>query len=447
MNFENVKKALVDALGKCNIDQYEVYYFSSKSTSVDTLNNDINAFSDGTTGGICLRIVADGRIGYASSELMTDAEMSDLVLRAIENAKFIEKEDEVGLFAGSKSYETPNAPQFTPLETAKLKELATDIADKMFKYSDKVKDSTSSSAFTSEFSIRLFNSFGLDLENHCGVNGVLADAVVCENDVFESAYKVEEYKKDIDLEAIAHKAVDDAFEKIGSGLVSTGKYNVIIDGKQMRSILSAFSSVFSSKNAQMGLSLLAGKEGEVIASDIVTITDDPMREGVSIQTHFDGEGVATHRKNIVENGVLKTLLYNRETALKAGKESTGNASKGSYAAPIGISPYSFCIEAGEFTLDELFAKAGNGIYITAVKGLHAGTNAVTGDFSIESAGFLIKDGKKAEAIKSFTIAGNFFDLLKSISALSDKVEMGLPSGFTGFGSPAVLIKDMSVAGK
>ena len=90
--------------------------------------------------------------------------------------------------------------------------------------------------------------------------------------------------------------------------------------------------------------------------------------------------------------------------------------------------------------------AENGIYVTEVKGLHAGANPVTGDFSIESAGFLIKDGKKATPVRSFTIAGNFFDMLKAISALSDKVEVGI-GGPTVFGSPAVLIKDMSVAGK
>lgn len=447
MNFDSIKNSLVSALEQNNVEQYEVYYISSKGTSVDTLNNEINAFSDGTTGGICLRIVDGGKIGYASSELLSDTEMQDLVYRALENAKFIEKEDTVGLFAGSQSYEKPNCKNYVPLDTAKLKSLAVDIANKIYASSNKVKDGTSSSAFASEFSIRLFNSHGLDLENHCGVNGVMADAVVCDNEEFESAYKVEEYSEDIDTEKIANTAVNDALEKIGSGLVNTGKYNVIINGKQMRSILSAFSSVFSSRNAQMGLSLLAGKEGQKIASDIVTITDDPMREGVSIQTHFDAEGVATHRKNIVENGVLKTLLYNRETALKAGCETTANASKGSYAAPIGISPYAFCIEAGDKTLDQLFEMAENGIYVTAVKGLHAGANAVTGDFSIESAGFLIKDGKKAEAVKSFTIAGNFFELLRSVSALSDEVEMGVPSGFTTFGSPAVLIENMSVAGK
>jgi PmbA protein len=172
-----------------------------------------------------------------------------------------------------------------------------------------------------------------------------------------------------------------------------------------------------------------------------------MREGVSIQTNFDAEGVAAYRKAIIENGVLKTLLHNRETAKAQGVESTGNASKGSYASPVAISPYAFCMEAGDKTKDELFAMAGNGIYITELKGLHAGANAVTGDFSIESAGFKIEDGKLGGAVKSFTIAGNFFDLLKSIAALSNEVDVAITGGFTTFGAPAVLIHDVSVAGK
>ena len=105
------------------------------------------------------------------------------------------------------------------------------------------------------------------------------------------------------------------------------------------------------------------------------------------------------------------------------------------------------MERYQKAVEELFAKVGEGIYVTGVKGLHAGANAVTGDFSIESAGFRIVDGKKAEAVRSFTIAGNFFELLKSISALSNKVEVSTTGGFTTFGAPAVLVHDMSVAGK
>ena len=166
-----------------------------------------------------------------------------------------------------------------------------------------------------------------------------------------------------------------------------------------------------------------------------------------MKTNFDAEGVPARRKAIIEGGVLKTLLHNRETAEKDGCLSTGNASKASYASPVGIKPYAFCIEAGENTEEELYALAGDGILVTGLKGLHAGANAITGDFSIESSGFMIRGGKVCEAVKSFTIAGNFFELLSSISALSDKVEVGIGTSFTTFGSPAVLIRDMNVSGK
>ncbi|MBO7273540.1 MAG: TldD/PmbA family protein, partial [Clostridia bacterium] len=174
--------------------------------------------------------------------------------------------------------------------------------------------------------------------------------------------------------------------------------------------------------------------------------DDPMREGSPIKTPFDGEGVATARRAVVENGVLKTMLYDLTTAKKAGVISTGNGQKGSYAAPVSIAPYNFGMMAGDCDLDTLLSMAGEGIYITECKGFHAGANAVTGDFSIESAGFMIRDGKLAEPVKSFTIAGNFFELIKNIDTLGNEVRWGIPSRTT-FGAPDVLVRDMSVAGK
>ena len=163
--------------------------------------------------------------------------------------------------------------------------------------------------------------------------------------------------------------------------------------------------------------------------------------------HFDAEGSPTYCKKIVEKGVLNTLLYNLKTAHKAGKTTTGNASKSGYTASVRVRPFTMYIEGGALTEDALLAKAGNGVYITALEGLHSGTNAVSGDFSLQSAGYLIENGKKTKPVKSFTIAGNFFDLLKSIDSLSNNIETGVPTGFTSFASPDVLIKNMSVAGK
>ena len=91
--------------------------------------------------------------------------------------------------------------------------------------------------------------------------------------------------------------------------------------------------------------------------------------------------------------------------------------------------------------------AQNGVYVTELKGLHAGANEVTGDFSRESAGFIIEDGKIGKAVKSFTIAGTCYDLLKSVKALSNKVSQSSPPICSGVGSPDMLFENMSIAGK
>lgn len=447
MNYELLKAAIEDEAKLQGLDEYEIYYMSSEELSVDTLNKEHNSFSSGNSGGICFRALYDGKIGYASGELMEEEEMRALVSRAKANATATEKLDRVGIYKGSDAYAKLDCNDFEAFGAAKLKGLTKELAEEIYSYSDKVTDGTATYGITAGFEVRLSNSHGLDLSTKCGINAIQLGAIICDNGKYENAYNLEELKGEVDLKKLAKETVDEAIVKANAGFVESGKYSIVISAKQMRTILSAFVSAFSAKMAQMGMSLLAGKEGEKVASDIVNITDDPMREGVSIQTNFDAEGVAAYRKSVVEGGVLKTLLHNRETAANQGVESTGNASKGSYASPVAVSPYAFCIEAGENTEDELFAMAGNGLYVTELKGLHAGANPVTGDFSIESAGFKIVDGKKAEAVKSFTIAGNFFELLKSISALSNKVEVAVTGSFTTFGSPAVLIHDMSVAGK
>lgn len=448
MNYQLLKNTIEDEAKKQGLEEYEIYYMSNDELSVDTLNKEPNSFSAGVSGGICFRVLYEGKMGYAASELMEEGEMRALVSRAVANARATEKPDTVGIYHGSESYAELKNKEYTPKSAAELKKLCADLAEEIYASSDKVTGGTATYGVTAGFTVRLSNSHGLNLETKCGLNLLQLQAVICDDGKYESAYDMKElFGDDLDLKSLASDVVEKAIVKAGAGLTESGKYSVVFSPKQMRTILSAFVSVFSARVAQMGMSLLAGKEGEVIASDIVTITDDPMREGVSIQTNFDAEGVAAYRKSVVEGGVLKTLLHNRETALKAGVQSTGNASKGGYASPVAVSPYAFCIEAGKNTEDELLAMAEGGLYITELKGLHAGANAVTGDFSIEAAGFRIEGGKLGSAVKSFTIAGNFFELLKSVAALSNEVEVGISGGFTTFGSPAVLVHNMSIAGK
>ena len=446
MLFEQMKNALIAAATEAGIEQYEIYYQVGESISAETLKDDISAFASSVSGGICFRCIVDGKMGYASSELLTEDAMGELVKNAVSNAACIDSEDEVFIFEGSPEYAKIDAGDVKLTDAVTIRDTALRLQKETYAQSDKVADGTQSVAMSSVGEVRLYNSHGLSLSNRTGMSGAYAAAVVRDGEEAQEAFDFAVGETFEDVKETAAIAVRKALDKMGASVASSGKYNIVFDGRQFRQFLSVFSSAFSAKNAQLGLSLLAGKEGEQVAASFINIVDDPMREGSPIQTPFDGEGVATARRAVVENGVLKTMLYDLTTAKKAGVTSTGNGQKGSYAAPVSIAPYNFGLMAGDCDLDTLLSKAGEGIYITECKGFHAGANAVTGDFSIESAGFMIRDGKLAEPVKSFTIAGNFFELIKNIDTLGNEVRWGIP-GRTVFGSPDVLVRDMSVAGK
>ncbi len=447
MNFEQMKNALVAAAEAAGLKQYEIYAAMSDSISVETLKDEVSSFSSGASGGICFRCIVNGKMGYASGELMTEDAMEELVQNAISNAECIDSDDEVFIFGGSPSYAKLPQREVTLADPTLIRDTALALQKQVYAESDKVSDGTQSMAMSATEEIHLYNSNGLSLSNRMGLSLAYAAPVVRDGEEAQDNFEFGLGSSMEELKDLPSKAVSGALDKLGAVEVPSGKYDIVIDGAQFRSFLSAFSPAFSAKSAQLGLSLLAGKEGEQIAAACVTLTDDPMRPESPMQTPFDGEGVATARRSVIEGGVLKTLLYDLTTAKKAGVESTGNGQKGSYASPVSIAPYNFGICAGEASQEELFAAVGNGIYITECKGFHAGSNAVTGDFSIESAGFMIRDGKRAEPIKSFTVAGNFFELLKQIDRLGNEVKWGVPGGFTVFGSPDVLLREASIAGK
>ena len=446
MLFEKMKNALIAAATEAGIEQYEIYYQVGESISAETLKDDISAFASSVSGGICFRCIVDGKMGYASSELLTEDVMQELVKNAVANAACIDNDDEVFIFEGSPEYAKIDAGDLKLTDAVTIRDTALRLQKETYAQSDKVADGTQSVAMSSVGEVRLYNSHGLSLSNRTGMSGAYAAAVVRDGEEAQEAFDFAVGETFEDVKETAATAVRKALDKMGASVAPSGKYNVVFDGRQFRQFLSVFSSAFSAKNAQLGLSLLAGKEGEQVAASFINVVDDPMREGSPIKTPFDGEGVATARRAVIENGVLKTMLYDLTTAKKAGVTSTGNGQKGSYAAPVSIAPYNFGLMAGDCDFDTLLAKAGEGIYITECKGFHAGANAITGDFSIESAGFMIRDGKLAEPVKSFTVAGNFFSLIKEIDSLGNEVRWGIP-GRTVFGAPDVLVRDMSVAGK
>ncbi len=448
MTFNEFKQLVVAECAAQGIEEYELYYQAGSSTSVDTFQHSINEFTSSYSGGLCFRCIVGGKMGYASTEALNEEQAKALVEKAVDNAENLEAEEQVFLGEGGQSYEPLELVPYDLPSTEELIATVLEVQEKIYAADPAVIDGCQTQGIIETSEVAIYNSKGLDLHYENNVSGLIAVGVVSDGKEMSNDYQIKLGKLDeIDTDALVKKAVDGAKEKLGGEVAPTGQYPVIFNPDAMASLLNVYSSIFNSEAAQKGLSKLAGKEGEVIAADCVTLVDDPFHKENPEPINFDAEGSPTHKKLVIEGGKLNTLLYNLKTAAVAGKKTTGNASKGGYDAAVGIRPFTFYLENGSVSEEELLAMAGNGVYINDLSGLHAGADAISGDFSLQSAGYMIEDGKKTTYVKSFTVAGNFYDLLKNIRTLANNGKLPNAMGMTAFGSPSVLVDGLSIAGK
>jgi len=448
MTFQEFKNLVIAACADAGITEYELYYEAGSSINVDAFQHSINEFTSNTSGGVCFRCIVNGKMGYASTEALNAGQARAIVAKAADSAAVLEAEEQVFLGEGGQEYEELNVEQDDLPGTEALIEKVLDAQEKLYAADPMVIDGCQANGFIGCNEVAIYNSKGLDLYYRNNSSGLLMVGVVSDGKEMANNYEFKLGKLDaIDSEALAKKAVENAKVKLGGEPAPTGQYPVVFNPDAMSSLLQVYSSIFSSEAAQKGLSRLGDAEGRVIAAPMVTLVDDPFHPENPEPIHFDAEGSPTHKKNIIEKGELRTLLYNLKTAAVAGKHTTGNASKAGYDAPVGLRPFTMHLENGDLTEEELLAKAGNGVMITSLGGLHAGADPISGDFSLQSAGFMIRDGKKCEYVKSFTVAGNFYDLLKNIVALADNCQLPMAMGKTAFGAPSVLVEGLTVAGK
>ena len=448
MDFQNFKKAVFDTAKEKGLTEYELYYQTAESTSAGAFGHEIDSFSASVEGGVCFRCIVEGKMGYASTEHLSCDQAKDLVTKAYENAKVLEAEEPVFLNAGDLTY-APLTLDPYPLPSAQeLIGTVLSTQEKLYGADPSVIDGCSVQGISEAMELAICNSKGLDLHYRNHAAGLIVGALIEEKGEKANLHKIKLAKLDtIDTDALVTEAVTGAKNKLGGDVAPTGVCPVVFDPEAMSSLLQVFSSVFSAESAQKGLSRLADREGQIIASEAVTLMDDPFHKDNPMPIPFDAEGSPTFCKAVIEKGVLKTLLYNLKTANQAGKATTGNASKAKYSASVGTRPFTMYLQGGDMTEEQLLQKAGSGVYINALSGLHAGANPISGDFSLQSAGYLIENGKKTTPVKAFTVAGNFYTLLKDITAVADNMRLPMALDITAFGAPSTLVENLSIAGK
>ncbi|WP_319370669.1 TldD/PmbA family protein [uncultured Ilyobacter sp.] len=427
------------------LENFEIYYTSSKSSSIKVFNQEVDSYSDSTSQGISFRVLENGKMGYSYTESIAEKDINFLISEALENAAVIENEDIEEIFCGGEEYTDVEVynPDLEDISIGDKVSLLMETEKKAKEMDIRVKR-ISHCVFGNGSSTRIIkNSKGLNLSEKGNSAYIYISLVAEEEGITKSgsSFKVSDNFSSFNADTISKESVEEAVSKLNPVSIGSKEYKAIIKNEAFASMLGAFTGIFSSDNVQKGISKLKGKLGSYIASENVTIIDNPhMKRGMA-SSSFDAEGVPTKYKEVIKNGVLTTYLYNLKTAKKDGVKSTGNASKGGYKGTLGISPSNFYLKEGDTTYINLIEKLSDGVLVTSLAGLHSGLNSISGDFSLAAEGFFISDGKITNSLNQITVSGNFFDLLNEIVAVGNDLKFGL----SPIGSPSILVKKLSIS--
>ncbi len=431
------------------VEEVEMMMQRSKNFSINVYESELEKYLISEDGGYAFRGKSNGKMGSVYTELLDLELIEELVAALIENADAIDSVDPEFLYPGSgQRMESDLRQENDGTEAEKIK-FAMALEAAAVQYDSRIHKVSNSFFAEQESEYQLMNSHGLACSEqdryYMAYSYLTAEE---ENDRQTAfAFQLSRDFRELNPETIAKEAAAEAISILHPKRIPSGSYEAILENRVVVDFLESFGSIFSADAVQKGLSRMKGKLNEQVASTMITLVDDPTGAVGFLTQPFDSEGVNTQKKNVVDQGILKTYLHNLKTAHKAGVESTGNAHKSSYKGSMGISASNFYLAPGDRSKSAMLAEMKQGVMITEVQGLHSGLNPVSGDFSLAASGFLIKDGVKDHAVHQITIAGNWFQLLQEIHEVGADLWFGLPSSGGHFGAPSIWLKSLSIAGE
>lgn len=450
------KKWMEEALRRASdygFEALEVYAESGSHFSVKVFEGDIDTFNLATSAGVSVRGIADGKMGYAFTEILeTEADLETLLKSCRDNAAINESELEPVLYRPSAetSYKEVERTPSTFFETSpaeKTKALI-DLESEMLERFPLISKINYNLYSEGRGRVEIRNTLGLDLAYESDLAYTVFAPIVRQGEETRNEHKfglMRHFDPEL-LRSVAVEAAEASAAMLGAATVPSGEYRAALRYDAAVSLFEAMVSIFSAEAVEKGLSALKGKLGERIASDCLSIVENPHLKDGPASAPFDSEGVPTQLKRVVDQGVLTTFFHNLRTAAKSGVAATGNGFRGSYKSSVGIAPTNFYIEPGQVSADGLIQGIGTGLLITAFDGLHAGLNAISGDFSLSARGFKIEDGKVGGPVTQITAAGNFFELLKGIQAVANDLKFESVGGNSAFGAPTLNVGVLSISG-
>ena len=428
-------------------EQIEVVAVRSVETEVRAWDGEVESFASATAHGVGIRVIVDGRQGFAHAGSHDEAVVAETLAAARDNAAFGTPDEHLGV-AEPDGVAVPDLDLYRPELAAVAPQRKIDLAlelERAVRAGDPrisgvecadYADSLSVGAVVTTSGIR---SIGRDSGCYLSVYSLASEG---DDTQTGFGFSVGRSLEDLDLPQAADDAVERAVRLLGAGKPATERTTVVFDPWVTAQFLGIVGATLSGEAVLKRRSLFADRLGENVASPLLTLTDDPTDPVAFGAGETDGEGLATRRNELVAGGVLQRFLHNSYTGRRSGAASTGSAVRG-YAGTPGVGCMALAVVPGSAAPGELLAGIDSGVLVQGVSGLHSGVNPVSGDFSTGAEGLRIRDGELAEPIREFTVASTLQRMLLDVVAVGNDLTW-LPMTAAGV---TLVVADVTVSGE
>ena len=427
-------------------EQIEVSVSRGGHTDIRVYQGEVEHFVSAQDQGISVRVIKDGRTGSSYAGTLDESAIAEVLAEARENAELGSVDEWAGLAEPDGVAVVPQQlwddalerfPTEKKIDIAKKLEQLALAADSRVRIDDSnYSDGYGETAFATTNGIR-----AADRANSCYASiSTLAD----DNGETQTgwAYSVGKNPNEFDLEKAGREAADRATRLLGAVKPQSKKTTVVLDPFVTAQFLSIIGSTLNGEAVVKGRSLFANRIGEQVAHPSFMLIDDPTDSRAYTAAELDGEGLATRRNVLMENGVLKKFVHSSYSARRAGTQSTGNAIRSGVGGTPGVGCLALQVVPGNKTQEQLVAGVSDGVLVQSVQGLHSGVNAVSGDFSTGASGLMIRNGITAEPVREFTIASTLQRMLLDIVEIGGDIEW-LPMRATGV---SLVISEVMLSG-
>jgi PmbA protein len=432
-------------LEKQAVKQWEVFHKDSHSFRVEFKDGVMDTLQKARLSGLAVRVIRESRTGFSFTSALDASSLQKTVDTALSMAGVMPIDPDATLAVPAPLpvlQEKIMDPSLLKATEADKTEIAR-VIESRARLEDKRITTVRSAGYSDAIvAIRLVNSNGLDATGEAGFVNVWVQLMAEQNGEQEMAYWMEQARSPerINPETVASEGARRALDSLGGKSLPSARMPVIVENSVAVDLLHVLSHSFLAENHFKKLTSPRIKLDEPIFSRRISIVDDGLDARGDYAFPFDGEGTPSQRTQVVENGTLRSLLFDLSHAKKLKAASTGNCRRGSFEGLPVNGATNLLIEPGTSTVEELAATAGSGLLVTELMGLHT-ANPVSGDFSVGASGFIIKDGRLGHPVKGIAIAGNVVDLFGSVLEVADDFRF-----FGNMGAPSLLVEALSVSG-